>query len=40
MQKFSCSWGWLEVEGKRYEKDVVVHVDGSVTPRNVEVSKS
>lgn len=39
MQKFSCSWGWLEVEGKRHEKDVVVHVDGSVTSRNVEVSK-
>ncbi len=38
MAKFACSWGYLEVDGKRYDKDVVVHVDGSVTPRSVELS--
>ncbi|MGD1061145.1 MAG: MTH938/NDUFAF3 family protein [Methanomassiliicoccales archaeon] len=38
MPGFACSWGWLEVNGKRFENDVVVHVDGSVTPREVELS--
>jgi hypothetical protein len=38
MPKFACSWGWLEIDGKRFEKDVVVHVDGSVTPRETEKS--
>ena len=39
MPKYSCSWGYLEVEGKRFDMDVVVHVDGSVTPREVELSR-
>ncbi|MDD1770113.1 MAG: MTH938/NDUFAF3 family protein [Methanomassiliicoccales archaeon] len=38
MPKFACGWGWLEIDGMRFEKDVVVHVDGSVTPRAVELS--
>ena len=38
MPKFACSWGWLEVDGKRYERDVIVHVDGTVSPRDTERS--
>jgi hypothetical protein len=40
MPKYACSWGWLEVDGKRYENDVVVHVDGSVTAREIDRSRS
>ncbi len=36
--RYTCSWGSLEIDGKRYEGDVVVHVDGSVTPRNTAAS--
>ncbi len=36
--RYSCSWGWLEVDGKRYEGDVIVHVDGSITPRDASSS--
>jgi len=36
--KYACSWGWLEVEGKRFEGDVIVHVDGTVTPRKTNLS--
>ena len=33
------SYGWVELQGKRYEFDVVVHVDGSVTKREKGISK-
>jgi hypothetical protein len=30
--------GWVSIDGKRYEKDVIVHVDGTVTERRTELS--
>jgi hypothetical protein len=34
-----CGYGWVEVQGNRYEFDVVVHVDGSITKRDKGPSK-
>ncbi len=39
MPKYACSWGYLEVDGKRFDGDVIVHVDGSITPRPIELSR-
>ena len=36
---FNCSIGWIELNGKRYDFDVIVHVDGSVTKREKALSK-
>ena len=36
---FNSSYGWVELQGKRYEFDVIVHVDGSVTKRDKGASK-
>jgi len=36
---FNCSIGWVELNGKRYDFDVIVHVDGSVTKREKALSK-
>jgi len=34
-----CGYGWVEMQGNRYEFDVVVHVDGSITKRDKGPSK-
>jgi hypothetical protein len=34
-----CGFGWVEMQGKRYDFDVIVHVDGSVTKREKCASK-
>ncbi len=36
--RVEAHWGWILVDGKRYDGDVVVHVDGSVTPRQTHLS--
>ena len=36
---FNSEFGWAELQGKRYEFDIVVHVDGSVTKREKGLSK-
>jgi len=36
---FNSSYGWVELQGKRYEFDVIVHADGSVTKREKGLSK-
>ncbi len=36
--RFEPNWGWIAIDGRRYDGDVVVHVDGSVTPRQVALS--
>ncbi len=33
------SFGWVELHGKRYDFDIIVHVDGSVTKREKGLSK-
>jgi len=32
-------FGWVEIGDKRYEKDVIVHVDGRVSKRHKKLSK-
>jgi hypothetical protein len=32
--------GFININGKRFEKDVIIHADGSITERPVEISKS
>ncbi len=32
-------FGWIEINGERYENDVIVHVDGAVTKRKKKLSK-
>ena len=36
---FNSSVGWVELNGKRYDFDVIVHADGSVTKREKGLSK-
>jgi hypothetical protein len=35
----SSSFGWVEMKGVRYEKDIIVHTDGSVTKRKKKKSR-
>jgi hypothetical protein len=41
MKKLSVKseFGWIKVNGERYEKDVVIHSDGSVTKREKKKSR-
>jgi hypothetical protein len=41
MKKISVKseFGWIRVNGDRYEKDVVIHSDGSVTKREKKKSR-
>jgi hypothetical protein len=32
-------FGWIEVGGRRYEHDIVIHTDGSVSRRKKRLSK-
>jgi hypothetical protein len=32
--------GWIEIDGKRYEHDVIVHTDGTVSKRDKSLSKA
>ena len=36
--RFEANWGWISIDGRRYDGDVVVHVDGTVTPRETALS--
>jgi len=31
-------FGWVEISGARYEHDVIIHTDGSVSKRNSKIS--
>jgi len=33
------AFGWIEIDKKRYEHDVIIHRDGSVTKRSKKKSK-
>jgi hypothetical protein len=33
------SFGWVEMNGVKYEKDIIVHTDGSVTKRKKKKSR-
>jgi hypothetical protein len=30
--------GWVSIDGRHYEKDIIVHLDGSITDRRTELS--
>jgi hypothetical protein len=32
-------FGWIKVNGNKYEKDIILHVDGTVTKREKKKSK-
>jgi len=32
-------FGWIKVDGKKYEKDIIIHSDGSITKREKKKSK-
>ena len=32
-------FGWIEVKGVKYEKDIILHTDGTVTKRRKKLSK-
>ena len=34
-----AKFGWIKVNGKKYEKDIVIHSDGSITKREKKKSK-
>ena len=36
---YSTGFGYIVINGKRFNHDIVVHVDGSITKRNKELSK-
>ena len=37
--RVEASWGSVVIDGQRYEGDVVVHVDGRVTARQIGLSR-
>jgi hypothetical protein len=34
-----AKFGWIKVDGKKYEKDIIIHSDGSITKREKKKSK-
>ncbi len=34
-----AKFGWIKVNGKKYEKDIIIHSDGSITKREKKKSK-
>jgi hypothetical protein len=37
--ELSTGFGWIEIDGRRYEKDILVHADGTISKRKKKVSK-
>jgi hypothetical protein len=33
------AYGWVQIGGEKYENDIIVHVDGSVSKRHKKLSK-
>lgn len=38
--RIEANWGWAEIDGRRYEGDLVIHADGTITPRETSLSFS
>jgi hypothetical protein len=34
-----AKFGWIKVDGKNYEKDIIIHSDSSITKRQKKKSK-
>ena len=39
IKSIKSNFGWINVNGKKYEKDIVIHSDGSITKREKKKSK-
>jgi hypothetical protein len=39
IESAESEFGWISVNGKKYEKDIVIHSDGSITKREKKKSK-
>lgn len=39
IKSIKSEFGWIKVNGEQYEKDIVIHSDGSVTKREKKKSK-
>lgn len=39
IKSIASEFGWIEVNGEKYENDIVIHSDGSVTKREKKKSK-
>ncbi len=37
---FKSKFGWIKVNGEKYEKDIVIHSNGSITKREKKKSKN
>ena len=38
-KSIKSNFGWINVNGEKYEKDIVIHSDGSITKREKKKSK-
>jgi hypothetical protein len=39
IESVESKFGWVKVNGEKYEKDIVIHSDGSITKREKKKSK-
>jgi hypothetical protein len=39
VKSLKVEFGWIEVNGDKYEKDIIIHSDGSITKRKKKKSK-
>jgi len=39
IKSLRSEFGWIDVNGEKYEKDIIIHSDGSVTKREKKKSK-
>ncbi len=39
IESLKSEFGWIKVNGEKYEKDIVIHSDGSITKREKKKSK-
>ena len=37
--EIKSEFGWIKIDGEKYEKDVIIHSDGSITKRDKKKSK-
>ena len=39
VRELKSEFGWIKVNGVKYEKDIIIHADGSITKRQKKKSK-
>ncbi len=39
MKRLRSEFGWVEIDESRYENDIIVHVDGSISKRKKKLSR-